>query len=237
MKRNKWTCLLLSWLLAICMAFSVYADDTAKYEDAELEEAYWDYTSGKLYARWDGDYRSKATYAVDLYQDGIFVTTRTVVGITYVSFSGDVAGRNQTGDYTFTVRAKWPGSHIAEKTSDRIYIEDSKLEEIRKRITHSAGSEEPGHESEGPARGVGSWTKVGGVWKYLTRSGIFATNGWEQIDGKWYYFDADGSMAADRWIPKADDPHVWYYVGPEGDMLTNQQVGEWFVDANGECRV
>ncbi|MCR5371125.1 MAG: hypothetical protein K6E83_10485 [Clostridium sp.] len=240
MRWKKQICLLLGCILALLMACSAYADNSAeqnlKYEGAMLEEAFWDYSNGKLYAKWEGDYRSKAVYGVDLYQDGIFVTTKTVVGGSYVSFGSEVAGRNQTGDYTFTVRAQWPGMNTYEKTSDTIYIEDSKLEEIHKRLAHSAGSEDPGHRLEGPAQGMGSWKKVGGNWRYLTRDGIFATNGWMQIDGKWYWFDESGNMAADRWINKADDPHVWYYVGPEGDMLTNQQVGEWFVDANGECR-
>ena len=240
MKMKRAACLMLGWMMAVSMAFTGYADtaeQNRKYEDAELSEAYWDYTSGKIYAKWDGDYGSKATYAVDLYQDGIFVTTKTAAGGTYIALAPEIAGRNQVGDYTFTVRAMWPGNYTYEKTSDRIYIEDSKLEEISKRLTHSVGSEEPGHENEGPSHGAGSWKKVGGAWKYLTRSGIFATNGWQQIDGKWYYFDADGTMAADRWIVKEGDPHVWYYVGSEGDMLVNQQVGEWFVNAAGECRV
>ena len=220
MKMKRAACLMLGWMMAVSMAFTGYADtaeQNRKYEDAELSEAYWDYTSGKIYAKWDGDYRSKATYAVDLYQDGIFVTTKTAAGGTYIAVAPEIAGRNQTGDYTFTVRAMWPGNYTYEKTSDRIYIEDSKLEEISKRLTHSVGSEEPGHENEGPSHGAGSWKKVGGAWKYLTRSGIFATNGWQQIDGKWYYFDADGTMAADRWIVKEGDPHVWYYVNAAGE--------------------
>lgn len=241
MKLKKWTCLMFAGVMALMMSFSGYADtrteDTGKYEGSVLSEAYWDYTSGKIYARWDGEYRSKATYAVDLYQDGVFVTTKTVVGGSYVSFAPEIAGRGQTGDYKFTVRAMWPGMYLDEKQSDTIYIEDSRLEEIQKRLTHSAGSEDPGHAGEGPSQGAGSWKQTGGVWKYLTAEGIFFTGGWKLIDGKWYYFDADGTMAANRWIVKADNAHVWYYVGSDGAMVTNQQVGEWVVDANGECRV
>ncbi len=122
MKMKRAACLMLGWMMAVSMAFTGYADtaeQNRKYEDAELSEAYWDYTSGKIYAKWDGDYRSKATYAVDLYQDGIFVTTKTAAGGTYISFAPEIAGRNQVGDYTFTVRALWPGNYTYEKTSDR----------------------------------------------------------------------------------------------------------------------
>ena len=82
---------------------------------------------------------------------------------------------------------------------------------------------------------IRNWQQYGGIWRYLKSNGTFAANGWEYINGKWYYFDAYGNMAANQWIVKADNPHIYYYVGPNGDMLTNQYIGQWYVNANGEC--
>ena len=74
----------------------------------------------------------------------------------------------------------------------------------------------------------------GSFLDYSDSKGTYAANGWEQIGGKWYYFDAAGNMVANQWVMSAGNPHVRYYVGPNGDMLMNQYVGQFYVNEKGE---
>ena len=55
------------------------------------------------------------------------------------------------------------------------------------------------------------------------------------MNGKWYCFDREGRMYHDQWIQKVDNQHIWYYVGGDGAMVTNTNVGGYSINANGEC--
>jgi len=210
----------------------------AKYAGSRITDCYWSYSNGNLIAKWDADYRSKATYTVTLYHGGKKVTSKTSNGGSNVNFSQAVADRGQTGYYYFKVKAKWPGKYTDEDESSDYHVDGSKLNAIQNRHSggSSSGSSSSNSSSGGPgSTATGTWQQYGGIWRYLKSNGTFAANGWELINGKWYYFDAYGNMAANQWIVKADNPHIYYYVGPNGDMLTNQYIGQWYVNANGEC--
>ena len=187
----------------------------AKYAGSRITDCYWSYSNGNLIAKWDADYRSKATYTVTLYHGGKKVTSKTSNGGSNVNFSQAVADRGQTGYYYFKVKAKWPGKYTDEDESSDYHVDGSKLNAIQNR--HSGGG----------SSGSSSGSSSGGP-------GSTASGSWQQY-GKRYYFDAYGNMAANQWIVKADNPHIYYYVGPNGDMLTNQYIGQWYVNANGEC--
>lgn len=60
---------------------------------------------------------------------------------------------------------------------------------------------------------VTGWVKDGENWFYTNASGAMVT-GWQQINGKWYYLN-----------PVSD--------GTKGVMVTNQQVGDYYVGADG----
>ncbi|MBO5572851.1 MAG: hypothetical protein J5947_01240 [Clostridium sp.] len=211
----------------------------AKYAGASITDAYWSYSNGSLTAKWDADYRSKANYTVTLYLGSKKITSKTSNGGSSVNFSEAVASKGETGNYYFKVKAKWPGKYTDEEESDDYYVDSSKLHAIQNR--HSGGSSSGGSSASsggGPSgTTAGAWQNYNGIWRYLKANGQFAANGWEYINGKWYYFDAYGNMVANQWIVKADNPHVYYYVGPDGDMLVNQYIGQWYVNANGECWV
>ena len=51
-------------------------------------------------------------------------------------------------------------------------------------------------------------------WRYKKGDNTWATNGWQQIEGKWYYFN------------EASD-------GTRGALMTNTQIGEYYVNEEG----
>lgn len=52
-------------------------------------------------------------------------------------------------------------------------------------------------------------------------------DGWRFIDDKWYYYLSDGRMVTDSWIGS------YNYVGPTGEMITNQWYDSFYFDENG----
>ena len=208
------------------------SSSSSRYDDACITEAYWDYSGGKCTARWDAEYRSKGKYTITLYRDGHKVTSRTSSGGSSVNFSDDIANHGKTGDYYFTVKGKWSGGVTDEADSDALTVNGDRLSLIRgQKSSSSGGNANPG---SGPAASSG-WQWVNNSWKYQRPNGSYAANCWEQVNGKWYSFDANGVMRANQWIRNTNNEHIWYYVGSDGAMVTNTNVGGYTVNANGEC--
>ena len=42
-------------------------------------------------------------------------------------------------------------------------------------------------------------------------------------------------MVVNQWIQSTTNQHIWYYVGPDGRMVTNTVVNGWPINAAGEC--
>ena len=203
-----------------------------RYEDACVTDAYWDYSDGKCVARWDASHRSAGDYTITLYRDGHKVTSKTSSGGSSVSFSDDIANSGKTGDYYFTVKGKWSGGVTDEADSDSLTVNSDRLALIRgQKNSSSGGSANPGGS---PAASSG-WQLVSNSWKYQRPNGSYAVNCWEQVNGKWYSFDANGVMRANQWIRNTNNEHIWYYVGSDGAMVTNTNIGGWSINANGEC--
>ncbi|EHI97937.1 cell wall binding repeat-containing protein [Clostridium sp. DL-VIII] len=95
---------------------------------------------------------------------------------------------------------------------------------------------------------MSEWVKDNGSYYYYDSDGTMAT-GWQELDGYWYYFYSDGSMAWDtmvegyyvnddgqwtkdegsRKITDNDGNDFWYYVGPEGKVVTGwNKIGDNF---------
>ena len=208
------------------------SSSSSRYDDACITDAYWDYSGGKCTARWDAEYRSKGKYTITLYRDGHKVTSRTSSGGSSVSFTDDIANSGKTGDYYFTVKGKWSGGVTDEADSDSLTVNSDRLALIRGQMNSSSGgSANPGGS---PAASSG-WQLVSNSWKYQRPNGSYAVNCWEQVNGKWYSFDANGVMRANQWIRNTSNEHIWYYVGSDGAMVTNTNIGGWSINANGEC--
>ncbi len=222
----------------------------SKYAGSSLTDAYWDYSKGKAVAKWEADNRSKADYTVTLYRDDKKVTSKTSSGGSSINFTDTIASHNKTGDYRFTVKAKWPGKYDDTMDSEEIYIDSSDLRDIKNKSSNSSGSSSSSSSnsyttsSSGPYSGAGpaggspanyGWRQEGSYWRYLRQDGSYSAGCWELINGKWYCFDRNGIMYANTWIKSQTNEHIWYYVGPDGDMLTNTYIGQWYVNENGEC--
>lgn len=67
------------------------------------------------------------------------------------------------------------------------------------------------------------WNKDDRGWWYADSATTYYKSRWAKIKGKWYYFDEEGYMRANSWETDAGGDS--YFVGPEGDMLTNMVVG------------
>lgn len=78
---------------------------------------------------------------------------------------------------------------------------------------------------------------------YMNHDGAMVT-GWKRIndyydspsaysDKGWYYFGDDGKMQRETWI-QSKDSGLWYAVGEDGEMLTNQIVPNNIRTGNGK---
>lgn len=67
------------------------------------------------------------------------------------------------------------------------------------------------------------WNKDDRGWWYADSATTYYKSRWAKINGKWYSFDKEGYMRTNSWETDAGGDS--YFVGPEGDMLTNMVVG------------
>ena len=219
------------------------SSSTNEYIGDEITSAYWNYSNGTLTAHWNADHRSKATFTIILYRDGTRVQSKSSSGGSSINFTDIIANSGRTGNYYFVLRAKWPGGYSDETESDNFYVDSNRLNYMQNRSNgnyNTPGTSGNPNGGPGVANGPGSiaygWQlQSNGTWKYLKPDGTYAANGWEYINNKWYAFYPNGIMRANEWILSAVNPHIWYYVGPQGDMLTNTTVNGWVINAAGEC--
>ena len=211
--------------------FRTFSED---YDEGDVKSAGWSYSGGKATAWWKTDYGHVAVFTLTIRCDGDIIDRPTMCGRGSVDLSRLILTAGRTGNYQFHVDARWPGGYTDSADSDLFAVDGEKLDAIRKR--QEGGSNGGTGRSGGPGVQPETWQNVSGYWKYVKADGNYAAGGWESIGGKWYYFDNSGKMAADQWIRSAADPHVWYYVGPDGDMQTDRYIGQWYVNAAGEYR-
>ena len=94
------------------------------------------------------------------------------------------------------------------------------------------------------------WQYVNGQWYFMNNDGRMAT-GWVAVKGKWYYMSGSGAMLygwqkiGSNWyyLSGANDGSMktgwqfingkWYYMNGDGAMLSNQWVGNYWVDGSG----
>lgn len=105
----------------------------------------------------------------------------------------------------------------------------------------------------------GTWEQNEYGWRFLQTNGTYAVNQWGIIHGNWYYFGEDTYMDTgwiywnNRWYylneAKGSSEGAmlvgwqlikdkWYYLNPisdgtRGAMLSNQWVGDYFLDVDG----
>ncbi|POP31324.1 hypothetical protein C3B58_16965 [Lactonifactor longoviformis] len=72
------------------------------------------------------------------------------------------------------------------------------------------------------------WQLLYKSWYYLNNNGIMA-HGWFKIGGKWYFSKPSGVLQR-GWI---NDGKEWYYLDGSGAMVTNKQIGKYYVGSDG----
>ncbi|WP_061312718.1 hypothetical protein [Clostridium botulinum] len=79
-----------------------------------------------------------------------------------------------------------------------------------------------------PVQANAAWQQNStGYW--YTEGTSWAT-GWRLIDEQWYYFDSNGYVKT-GWIY---DNGKWYYCWPNGKMACNTNIGQYYLNFNGE---
>lgn len=78
-------------------------------------------------------------------------------------------------------------------------------------------------------RTTGQWISSGNRWWYRHSDGTYTRNGWETIAGTDYLFDGSGWMLT-GWQSVNG---TWYYMNSSGGKVTNQWVGNYYVDGSG----
>ncbi len=246
--------------LAVNTSISAYTasertSKNEKYAYASISDAYWIDTHNSLQAAWDADYRSSASYTVVLYRGNTRVASKSTSRGGRIDFSEVIATKNKTGDYYFVVKAKWPGKYTDEDESDYYYVDRDMLKAMRRRLNINSASEESSSSSQASSQASAQVTNTTGPvapvsgtsaamadgWYRMTdgtsryvMSGGYCVNGWYVINGKWYCFDPNGTLRTNQWIQNTADQSIWYYVGATGEMVKNQYVGQWYLNANGE---
>jgi len=225
----------------------------SKYATASITEAYWQDNGNSLVAKWDADYKGSANYSVILYRNGKRVTAKASDGGTRIDFSEIIARENRVGDYTFIIKAKWPGKYTDEAESDECYVDAEMLRLMRRKYGVTATADTAQDQTAasaqvanttGPVAPVtataanadGWYVQADGSKKYLL-SGVWLANGWRAIGDKWYCFDPNGVLRTNQWIQNTTNANIWYYVGQNGEMVKNQYVGQWYLNAYGEYHV
>lgn len=78
-------------------------------------------------------------------------------------------------------------------------------------------------------RKSGQWISSGNRWWYRHSDGTYTRNGWETIAGTDYLFDASGWMLTGWQAVNG----TWYYMNSAGAKVTDQWVGDYYVDDSG----
>lgn len=74
-----------------------------------------------------------------------------------------------------------------------------------------------------------SWIKnADETWKLIVNGQ--AAIGWKQVGNKWYYLNQSGIMQT-GWFKDTDGK--WYYLKSNGEMALNENVGGYYINANG----
>ena len=171
-------------------------------------------------------------------------STKTTVSTTntYYDFSSLIR-QYGTGTYTVKVKAyngsyggdEWTESEELDVTSDNMssvtgggYSGSSYSSYGSSPAYSPAGGQTPA--SSGAASGA--WLRDSVGWWYCNADHSYTTSDWQQINGLWYYFDANGYMVT-GWFQSPASGY-WYYLDPvQGNMVTNQYVGSYYVNAEG----
>ena len=78
------------------------------------------------------------------------------------------------------------------------------------------------------------WQKNDGVWMHFDPKTFAAVTGWNRLTwndrASWYLFDAEGRMLT-GWQKVGGE---WYYLHDQGDMASDEWVGNYYVRPNGE---
>jgi hypothetical protein len=82
-----------------------------------------------------------------------------------------------------------------------------------------------------PIAAHAEWIPSEGGWWYS--QGNSYSVGWSQINGQWYYFDSDGYMKT-GWIMNSGN---LYYLKPNGSMVHDSYIGNYYFDNNGVCQL
>ena len=57
------------------------------------------------------------------------------------------------------------------------------------------------------------------------------TIGWVEENGSFKYYEEDDYFLTDTWKKRGED---WYYLNEEGEIATNAQIDEYYVDETGK---
>ena len=55
--------------------------------------------------------------------------------------------------------------------------------------------------------------------------------GWVEENGSWKFYDDNDSYVTDAWKKRGED---WYYLNEDGEVATNAQIDEYYVDESGK---
>lgn len=98
-----------------------------------------------------------------------------------------------------------------------------------------------------------TWKKNNTGWWWQEDNGSYPVNKWVGVKGRWYHFDGTGYMnygwywdgSSWYYLGGKEDGSMktgwqfingkWYYMNGDGAMLSNQWVGNYWVDGSGAC--
>ena len=146
---------------------------------------------------------------------------------TYFDEDGDFVEVDRRGNITY-YDADEDDTYYYSNTSSRSSSRSSSGRSSSRRTSTRVYNDIPTSSPSG-------WQFMNGARRFRRYNGSFAANCWEQVNGKWYSFDTNGNMRTNQWVRHTTNEHLWYYVGSDGSMVKNTNIGGYFINANGEC--
>ena len=208
----------------------------------DVEEVRWVDETGV--AEWS-EAEDANKYSVKLLRGSSTKTTVSTTN-TYYDFSSLI---RQYGTGTYTVKVKaYNGSYGGDEwtESEELDVDSANMNSVTGGVysggSYSSYGSSPAYSpAYSPAGGqtpatsgasAGAWLRDSVGWWYCNADHSYTTSDWQQINGLWYYFDANGYMVT-GWFQSPASGY-WYYLDPvQGNMVTNQYIGNYYVNADG----
>lgn len=225
-------------ILLLAVSVCIISVIPALANDYEIQDAYWDYDSYSVIARWE-KCESSTSYKVTLLKGEKIIDGPIKSSGSSKDFTSSVISEG-TGKYYFVVYPEKGGEDYAVSSSALI-VDSTLLKDLKEQRKTEKEIQKSANKLK-HATGVQHWeSNPGETWSYYLEDGSKVT-GWRDIGDHRYLFDKNGLTLYGWQFTNSR----WYYLEPKGTAAMPQgalykncvtpdgypvnELGEWVVD-------